>query len=54
MISFSRIAGSRVYPLLSSDLRDTETRDAPDQTMNTYKEAFNFVSQRCSRRQTAI
>lgn len=43
MISFSRIAGSRAYPLLSSDLRDTETRDAPDQTMNTYKEAFNFV-----------
>ena len=43
MMSFSRTAGSRAYPLLSRDLRDTETRNAPDQIMNTYKEALNFV-----------
>lgn len=40
---FSRITGSRAYPLLSNDLRDTKIRDAPDQIMNTYKEALIFV-----------
>lgn len=40
---FSRITGSRAYPLLSNDLRDTEIWDATDQIMNTYKEALNFV-----------